>query len=71
VTLSYNIGFVGVREDSSDGAASVVLDMLLKFWALVYNQDETWAVHCFANCVGHIALAAGKQSKIDWHLSTS
>jgi hypothetical protein len=28
VTLSCNMGFVGVGEDSSDGAASVALDML-------------------------------------------
>ncbi len=48
VTLSYKMGFVGVREDSSDGAAAVILDMLLKFGVLVYNQDETWALHHFA-----------------------
>jgi hypothetical protein len=48
VTLSYNMGFVGVREDSSDGATAVILDMLLKFGVLFYNQDETWALHCFA-----------------------
>jgi hypothetical protein len=48
VTLSYNMGFVGVCEDSSDGAATVILDVLLKFGVLVYNQDETWALHCFA-----------------------
>jgi hypothetical protein len=42
------MGFVGVREDSSDGAASVILDMLLKFGLLVYNDDETWALHKFA-----------------------
>jgi hypothetical protein len=45
VTLSYNMGFVGVREDSSDGAAAMILDMLLKFGVLVYNQDEMWALH--------------------------
>jgi hypothetical protein len=35
VTLSYNMGLVGAREDSSEGAASVILDMLLKFGVLV------------------------------------
>ncbi len=33
VTKSYNVGFVGVREDLVDGAASVILDMLLNFWS--------------------------------------
>jgi hypothetical protein len=47
ITLSYNMGFVGVREDSSDGAAAVILDMLLKFGVLVYNQDKAWALHRF------------------------
>ena len=41
VTLSYNMGFVGVHEDSSDGAATVILDMLLKFGVLVYDQNDT------------------------------
>ncbi len=45
VTLSYNMGFVGVHEDSSDGAAAVILDMLLNFGVLVYNQDESWSLH--------------------------
>ena len=36
VTLSLNMGFVGVCEDSSDGAASVILDMLLKFGLLIF-----------------------------------
>jgi hypothetical protein len=48
VTLSYNMGFVGVREDSSDGAVSVILDMLLKFGVLIYNENETWALHKYA-----------------------
>jgi hypothetical protein len=48
VTLSYNMGFVGVREDSSDGVVLVILDMLLKFGVLVYNQDETWSLHWLA-----------------------
>jgi hypothetical protein len=38
------MGFVGVHEDSSDGAASVILDMLFKFGVLIYNDDETWAL---------------------------
>ncbi len=45
VTLSYNMGFVGVCKDLLDGAAAVILDMLLKFSVLLYNQDETWALH--------------------------
>ncbi len=48
VTLSYNMGFVSVREDSSDGAVAFILDMSLKCWVLVYKEDETWALHCFA-----------------------
>ena len=44
VTQSLNMGFVGVCEDSSDGAALVILDMLLKFGVLIYNDDETWAL---------------------------
>ncbi len=44
VTLSYNMGFISVHEGSSDGAATVILDMLLKFGVLVYNQDKTWAL---------------------------
>jgi hypothetical protein len=31
------MGFVGLREDSSEGAASVVLDVLLKFGLLEYK----------------------------------
>ena len=48
VTLSFNMGFVGVREDSSNGVAAVILDMLLKFGVLVYKDNETWALHKFA-----------------------
>ena len=29
VTMLFNMGFVGIREDSSAGAGSVLLDMLL------------------------------------------
>ncbi len=47
VTLSLNMGFVGVHDNSSDGAASVILDMLLKFGLLIYNDDDTWALHKF------------------------
>ena len=59
VTLSYNMGFVGVHEDSSDGAAAVNLDMLLKFGVLMYNQNETWALHrcatfCRVFCFGDL-----------------
>ncbi len=48
VTLSYNMGFVGLRGDSSSGAALVILDMLLKFGVFVYKQDKTWSLHCLA-----------------------
>ena len=46
VTMSFNMGFVGIREDSAAaGAGSVVLDMLLKFGLLKYNDDNTcWEV---------------------------
>jgi hypothetical protein len=58
VTLSYNMGFVGVREDLSDGATSVILKVLLKFGVLIYNEDETWALHkyaklCWLYCFGN------------------
>ncbi len=49
VTLSYNMGFVGVHEDSSDGATAVILDMLLKFGILIYDQNGTWKLHRYAN----------------------
>ncbi len=39
VTLSYNMGFVGVREDSSDSAAAVILDMLFEIWS-THVQSE-------------------------------
>ena len=42
VAMSFNIGFIGIREDSAVGAGSVVLDMLLKFGLLQYNDDNTW-----------------------------
>jgi hypothetical protein len=48
VTLSYNMGFVGVREDSSDGAALVILDMLLKFGVLNYNNNNMWGLNWLA-----------------------
>jgi hypothetical protein len=48
VTLSLNMGFIGVHDNYSDGAASVILDMLLKFGLLIYNDDDTWALHKFA-----------------------
>ena len=44
VTMSFNMGFVGIREESAAGAGSVVLDMLLKFGLLKYNDDNTWEV---------------------------
>ncbi len=39
-----------MREDSSHGATLVILNMLLKFVVLIYNNnnDETWALHRFA-----------------------
>jgi cupin superfamily acireductone dioxygenase involved in methionine salvage len=43
------MGFVGVHEDSSDGATAVILDMLLKFGILIYNQNGTWKLHRYAN----------------------
>lgn len=48
VTLSYNMGFVGVSEDSSFGTAAVVLDMLLKFGVLIYDDSGTWKLHRWA-----------------------
>ena len=48
VTLSCNMGFVGVCEDSSNGAAAVMLGMLLKFGVIFYNQQETWSIYPFA-----------------------
>ena len=44
VTMSFNMGFVGIREDSAAGAGSVVLDMLLKFGFIKYNNDNTWGL---------------------------
>ena len=42
VTMSFNMGFIGIREDSTAGAVSVVLDMLHKFGLLQYNDGNTW-----------------------------
>jgi hypothetical protein len=42
VTMSFNMGFVGIHEDSAAGAGSVVLYMLLKFGVLKYNKNKTW-----------------------------
>jgi hypothetical protein len=42
VTMSFNIGFIGICKDSSAGAGSVMLDMLLKFGVLKYNECEIW-----------------------------
>jgi len=71
VTLSFNMGFVGVREDSSNGAAAVILDMLLKFGVIVYKDDETWALHKFAKVRRLYCLAIGRQSRTALRLSTS
>jgi hypothetical protein len=42
------MAFVGVREDSSNEAALVILDMLFKFRVLSYNNDNMWALKQFA-----------------------
>ena len=42
VTMSFNMGFVGIREDLTAGAGSAILDMLLKFGLLKYNDGNTW-----------------------------
>jgi hypothetical protein len=49
VTMSFNMGFVGIQEESAAGAGSVVLDMLLKFGLLKYNDDNTWEVAADVN----------------------
>jgi hypothetical protein len=36
------MGFVGICEDLAAGAGSVVVDMLLKFGLLKYNEDKSW-----------------------------
>ncbi len=63
--------FVGVRVDSSNGAAAVILDMLLKFGVIVYKDDETWALHKFAKVRRLYCLAIGRQSRTALRLSTS
>ncbi len=40
--MSFNMGFVGIRKDSAVGTRSVILDMLLKFGLLKYNNNKTW-----------------------------
>ena len=42
VTMSFNMGFVGIHKDLAAGAGSVVLDMLLKFGVLKYNDNKSW-----------------------------
>ena len=49
VTMLFNMGFVGIQEDSAAGAGSVVLDMLLKFGLLKYNDDNTWDIAAVVN----------------------
>ena len=44
VTMLFNMGFVGIQEDSAAGAGSVVLDMLLKFGLLKYSDNNTWDI---------------------------
>jgi hypothetical protein len=40
VTISFNMGFVGICEDLVAAAGSVILDMLLKFGLLKYNENK-------------------------------
>jgi hypothetical protein len=42
VTLSLNMGFVSIRENSAVGAGSVVLDMLLTVRVLKYINGKMW-----------------------------
>jgi hypothetical protein len=49
ITLSLNMGFVGIREDSATVAGSVVLDMLLKIGVLKYIDGKTWQLVDNAN----------------------
>jgi hypothetical protein len=49
VTMSFKMGFVGICEDSAAGAGSVVLNMLLKFGLLKYNENELWELEENAN----------------------
>ena len=64
VTLLYSMGFVGVCEDSSDGAAAIILDMFLKFGVLVYNQDKMWSIHRFAKV--HWLYCFGDRERIEY-----
>jgi hypothetical protein len=57
------MGFVGIREDSFNGAALVILDMLLKFGVLVYNQDRMWLLHPLAKL--HRFYCFGGQKTIE------
>jgi hypothetical protein len=41
VTMFFNMGFVGIHEDLATGAGSVVMDLLLKFRLLKYNDNKT------------------------------
>jgi hypothetical protein len=47
--MSFNMGFVGIREDSAVGAGSVILDMLLKLGLLQYNDGNTWELAAHIN----------------------
>jgi hypothetical protein len=49
VTMSLKMGFVGIREDSSAGAGSIILDMLLKFGLFKYNENKLWELEQNAN----------------------
>ena len=71
VTLSYNMGFFGVREDSLNGAALVILDMLPKFGVLVYKDDGPGGYTIFLSSIAFTVLVTGRLSRIPWHLPTS
>jgi hypothetical protein len=60
--LSFNMGFVGVFEDSAAGAGSIVLDMLLKFEVLEYNKREMWELEVNTKS-SQLALEIGSQAK--------
>ena len=49
VMMLFNMGFVGIQEDSAAGADSVVLSMLLKFGLLKYNNNNTWDIAADVN----------------------
>ena len=67
-TTLFNMGFVGIREDSAAGAGSVVLDMLLKFGLLNIMTTTPGTLLLTSIKEGSTALEIGNRMRTNPHL---